>query len=360
MKEKLAAYAYLYLQRIKLADDNEKYLFLISFIASTYAISMQLFLLFFHLIIGDTILFFIYLCGFLIDLSLFWLVCKRRYPLFGILLSFVVIVETLLSSVCIGTDNFIIVYLFVALLMQIIIPYASIRIRALVVAALWGSMMALVYISNYMVPIKDIGEANTILAFFNIHLAFFGTVIQLTIGNAIWDMIMKFNLEKLEESESEANTDPLTGLLNRRYADTFFNKLRTGQLEQIWCVAMVDIDDFKRLNDTYGHRVGDGVLQFISDFFMSNLRSSDLVFRWGGEEFLILLKDASVALAFRVLDKLRGKLESEMIQTHDRTITVTVTIGVCPLDIQNVDKSIESSDRLMYEGKGLGKNMVVM
>jgi diguanylate cyclase (GGDEF)-like protein len=99
---------------------------------------------------------------------------------------------------------------------------------------------------------------------------------------------------------------------------------------------------------------------FISDFLKTNLRRRDLVFRWGGEEFLILLKDIDVVTAFNVLDKLRGRLASENIETHDLTLNVTVTIGVCPLDPEHIDQSIDTCDRLMYKGKDSGKNMVVM
>lgn len=361
MRKRLEALLHTHISPDALASDHEKHLFLISFVACTYAVTMQLFLLLFYLAIHVLPLFYLYLSGFLIDTLLFWLVNNRRYQLFGLLLSGVVIVETLLSAICIGTNNFLMAYLLVTLMMQIIIPYASARVRALVVAVLWGSLIALVLINHYVVPIKDIGEDNnTILTFFNVHLAFFGTLIQLTIGNFIWDVILKFNQEKLEKSKDEANTDPLTGLLNRRYANTFFKRLSAGQLEQLWCVAMLDIDDFKRINDANGHQVGDGVLMLIGDFIKTSLRKRDFVFRWGGEEFLILLKDVDVVTAFHTLDKLRGRLESENLEIHDKTFKVTVTIGVCPLDIQHVEQSIDRCDRLMYKGKIAGKNRVVM
>jgi diguanylate cyclase (GGDEF)-like protein len=280
--------------------------------------------------------------------------------MFGLLLTVTVIIHALATALCIGTKNFVIVYIPVTVMMQIIIPYASARVRTLMVALLWSSMVVIVLISHHLTPFTDIGEVNTILAFFNVHLAFFGTIIQLTIGNTIRSVIAKSNQEKLEKSKNEANTDPLTGLFNRRYASTFFRKLSANQLVQQWCVAMLDIDDFKLLNDAYGHSVGDGVLMLISDFFKTSLRRRDLVFRWGGEEFLILLKDIDVITAFNILDKLRGRLESKHLETHGKILNVTVTIGVSPLDIDNIEQSIEESDRLMYKGKASGKNIVVM
>jgi diguanylate cyclase (GGDEF)-like protein len=360
MREKLRKFLYNHLLRLPFTSDNEKYLYLISIIACIYAASMQFFLLLFHLVIRVSPLFFLYLCGFLINIFLVWLIKKRRYSLFGILLSLVVITLTLASVICVGANNLVIVYLLVTLIMQIIIPYASVRIRVSMIVALWCSAFALVAFNRYMEPIWDIGEANTILSLFNIHLAFIGIIIQLTVGNIIWDVIRRFNQKKLEESQYEANTDPLTGLFNRRYANTIFKRLSTGQLGQVWCVAMLDIDEFKLFNDINGHQVGDDVLMLVSDFIKTNLHKRDFLFRWGGEEFLILLKDVDVATAFRILDKLRNKIMSENFEIKNKTIKVTVTIGVYPLDIHNIEESIDMSDRLMYDGKTSGKNVVIM
>lgn len=359
MRKKLEAFLYRHLPLDSFVSDDEKYLHLVSLAACMYAVSMQFIVFLFYLANRIVSLFFLYFGGFLLDILLFRFVHKRRYMLFGLLLSAIVIVETLASAICIGTNSFVIVYLFVTLMMQILIPYASVRVRALVVAALWGSMVALVLINHYMTPITDIGKANTALAFFYIHLAFFGVIIQLTIGNTIRGVIAEDNRKKLEESQTNANTDPLTGLFNRRYADIFFRKLIAGQLEQLWCVAMLDIDDFKQINDTNGHQIGDEVLMLVSNYVTTSLRRGDLVFRWGGEELLILLKDVDVDTAFLTLDKLRGKIEAQSFKVQGKPLDITVTIGVSPLDIEHVMQSIDISDRLMYIGKAMGKNRVV-
>ncbi len=360
MRKKLEAFLSSHLPRQPLVSDEEKYLSLISRVACIFAAMMHLFLLFFYFAINVLPLFLVYLCVSLIDVFLFSLVKKRRYLLFGLLFSATAIIHTFLSAIYMGTDNFLTVYLLVTLMMQIIIPYAKILVRALVIVVLWTGMIALTIIDRHMTPVYDLAEANTILRLFNIQLAFFGTLIQLTIGNIIRDVIAKSNREKLEKSNNEANTDPLTGLFNRRYADTFFNKLSADKLERAWYVAMLDIDGFKALNDTHGHLVGDSALVLISDFLKTSLRKTDLVFRWGGEEFLILLKDVDVPSAFRILDKLRVRLESEDLIANGKNLKITVTIGVCLLDIDNVERSIYKCDRLMYEGKASGKNMVVM
>ncbi len=360
MREKLEIFLFDRLLCRSITSDNEKHLFLISYAASAYAIVIHLFLLLFHLFSGVSFLLFLSLCALLIDILLFILVRKRRYVLFGILLSGLVLVYALASAVCIGTDNFVMGYLFVTLMMQITVPYASVRVRALVVVALWGGMSALAFINHHMVPIWDIGAANAVLAFFNIQLAFFCTVIQLTFGNIILDVIARANRRELEENKTFANTDPLTGLLNRRYAATLFKRLSAGQLEQLWCIAMLDVDNFKEVNDVHGHQAGDAIIKSIGDFIKTSLRSRDFVFRWGGEEFLILLKDVDIATTYRILDKLRGKIEMNSIETQGKSLKVTVTIGACALDIDNVERSISTCDRLMYKGKTMGKNVVVV
>ena len=359
MKDRLKAFFYSRLSHYLPYSDDEKYLYLISLVACSFITAMHLVCLIIHYAINVLPIMFLCVFALLIDILLFWFVTKRRYKIFGILLSVIVIIHAIFSAIYIGTGNLIMLYLFVTLMMQMIIPYASIRIRGMMVFVLWAAMIALVMIGYHMVPIKDIGEAsNTILSLFNIHLAFFGTLIQMSIGNTIRGTIAKLNLAKLKESKHEANTDPLTGLFNRRYAEEIFRQLSNGQHEQLWCVAMLDIDDFKNVNDTYGHQVGDGVLVWLSKIISTSLRRTDFVFRWGGEEFLILLKDVDISTASYLLEKLRVKLESESFEIGNKTINITVTIGVAPLDLENIKESIEASDRLLYQGKNSGKNKV--
>lgn len=360
MIKKVEIFLYNRLLERSFINDHEKYLFLISLAACIYAVTMHVFLLCFYLVLGILPLFTLYFTGFLIDILLFWLVRKRHYPLFGVLLSASVMVHTVLSAISIGINNLVIMYPLVTLMMQIIIPYARMRIRSVVIFILWVCMIALVFIDHNMVPIWDIGEANTVLAVFNIQLAFLAILIQLTIGNTIMNTIMKANHKELEKSKDQANMDSLTGLFNRRYATMFFERLSKEQDEQTWCVAMLDIDDFKLVNDTHGHQVGDGVLISLGNIIKTNLRKTDVIFRWGGEEFLILLKDVDVPIAFQTLDKLRRKIAEETLETHGKTIKITVTIGVCPLDAHNVEQSVHMSDLLMYKGKASGKNTVIM
>ncbi|MGI6334619.1 MAG: GGDEF domain-containing protein [Saccharofermentanales bacterium] len=360
MNGKLEAFLDSFLSRHSSKSDDEKYLFLFSNAACLYAAAAHLFLLFFFLAVGILPLFLIYLSGFLTDLLTFRLLSKGHYVLSGILLSLSVMFHAISSAIGTGADKLYILHLLVTFIMQPIIPYAKIRIRILMGGALWVCMMALLFIQHFTTPIWDIGNASITITLFNVHISIIAIAIQLTLGNVIRDMIMNLKSTELEVLKTESNTDALTGLFNRRYADVFFERLSTGRAEQNWCVAMLDIDNFKLINDTHGHQVGDSVLVSIGNTTKANLRKTDFVFRWGGEEFLILLKDIDISDAFKILDKVRNNIASESLETHGKNLNITVTIGVCPLDIHNVSQSIHTCDHLMYKGKTLGKNIVLM
>ena len=122
---------------------------------------------------------------------------------------------------------------------------------------------------------------------------------------------------------------------------------------------MMDIDDFKHVNDTFGHECGDEVLIFVADFFSRNLRSSDMIFRWGGEEFIMILKHTDASTACAILEKLRQRLSETTIQTKVAPVNETVTMGVAVLDKNEYENGIKKCDDNLYIGKKGTKNVVV-
>jgi diguanylate cyclase (GGDEF)-like protein len=165
--------------------------------------------------------------------------------------------------------------------------------------------------------------------------------------------------QQMLEAIDDANTDPLTGLFNRRYADLFFSEIHNVNDDSNYFISILDLDDFKRVNDTYGHQCGDQVLVYVSHFIRSRLRKSDIVFRWGGEEFLIILKHVDASTAYTIFEKLRLALSQSPIETNEVTLHVTVTIGFGKLDINDVSSSIKACDDYLYAGKKKGKNIVI-
>lgn len=162
--------------------------------------------------------------------------------------------------------------------------------------------------------------------------------------------------------EKSANVDALTGLLNRRSIEASINKaifLARGE-GQNFSVLMCDIDNFKHVNDTYGHDCGDQVLKNIASVIKGEVRPEDLVFRWGGEEILIIVKGGEY-IAKAVAERCRKSIEDSSVNYNDREVKVTVTIGGATY-YQGVtrDDLVNKADKNLYEGKQNGKNQVVM
>lgn len=157
-------------------------------------------------------------------------------------------------------------------------------------------------------------------------------------------------------------TDPLTGVHNRQGMNRDLRRewtraLRTGQP---LCVALADLDLFKRINDTWGHCVGDRVLCAAARLFQRRLRPYDTVYRYGGEEFLFCLPNTDVVSAGRILDRLR-RVVSKMTVTCDdgQPVPVTVSIGVAQMvPGRSVQEAVAAADRALYAAKDAGRNRV--
>jgi diguanylate cyclase (GGDEF)-like protein len=165
----------------------------------------------------------------------------------------------------------------------------------------------------------------------------------------------------LEESKRLAATDVLTGLANRRHgSDTLARELaRAERYRHGFCVALVDIDHFKRVNDTLGHSVGDRVLAHVARVLRQAVRKSDLVARWGGEEFLLLLTSTPTGGARFAAERIRAAVAaSPFIDGDGNKLEITISIGVAMCQGQNADALIDAADRALYRAKSAGRNRV--
>lgn len=161
--------------------------------------------------------------------------------------------------------------------------------------------------------------------------------------------------------ENEANYDTLTKLLNRRSSDTYFDGRIQSYKEKDnkFSVLMCDIDFFKKFNDTYGHDVGDEVLVNVASTLTKTLRDSDTIFRWGGEEILIVLsgdEESSKVIA----ERCREAIEKMEIPHEDKILKVTITIGGASYeDGLSKEELLKQADDNLYRGKTSGRNKVV-
>ncbi|MGC9455913.1 MAG: diguanylate cyclase [Halothiobacillaceae bacterium] len=164
--------------------------------------------------------------------------------------------------------------------------------------------------------------------------------------------------------EIESGKDSLTQLLNRRFLPAIMSReiefaRRSGKS---FAVMLLDIDHFKQINDEYGHNAGDRVLQQVSSLILGNLRNGDFVFRYGGEEFLVLLVESTAESALRVAEKLRRLVEAEsFILADDTALGVTLSAGIAMHDGHpDYQRLIDQADRALYQAKDGGRNCCVL
>lgn len=173
---------------------------------------------------------------------------------------------------------------------------------------------------------------------------------------------MKRSHDDLEEENAKldamASHDALTGLYNRRSMDTFLKKADVSG--KTFSIIMCDIDDFKKVNDTYGHEAGDVVLKNVSRVISSSLREGDYVCRWGGEEILILATGTSLASAAMAAERIRRNIENTDNVSDDTHIKCTITVGAAESsEATSISDVINLADERLYKGKKSGKNRVI-
>lgn len=174
--------------------------------------------------------------------------------------------------------------------------------------------------------------------------------------------------EELQKGAEAANIDSLTELLNRRgfeakvraEYENLPNARRIGDAnERAIMFVMIDIDKFKGINDTYGHDAGDEVLRDVARYLRNYVRSSDVVGRRGGEEFVLALANSAEVPAVRIADELRQGVENLHIQWKGQHIPVTVSMGVADSeDTATMEEAISAADRALYAAKAAGRNRV--
>jgi len=162
--------------------------------------------------------------------------------------------------------------------------------------------------------------------------------------------------------ESISRTDELTQLPNRRYVlERLAQEVcRMKRTPAEMCICIADIDHFKNINDSFGHDVGDEVLQEVASTVSGILRKQDVVARWGGEEFLVMLPETSLSGGAVAMEKVRAAVESLRLRKYGDRVFVTITIGVAVTDGKvPIESSIVQADAALYRGKDSGRNQVV-
>ncbi|MCX7099234.1 MAG: GGDEF domain-containing protein [Methylococcales bacterium] len=194
--------------------------------------------------------------------------------------------------------------------------------------------------------LKMINYVNTMVAFAAIGI--------ITYYFRLASLALEHDLELL------AHTDSLTGLLNRRRMQEVLERQKALFLrnDSAFTFIIVDIDHFKKINDTYGHFCGDLVLSEAAASMKANLRKGDVLARWGGEEFLILLPDTDIKGAHRVAEHIRATIADKHFVLEGKAVSVTMTFGLAQYEGNSIDESLKLADNALYEGKEAGRNCV--
>ena len=197
-----------------------------------------------------------------------------------------------------------------------------------------------------------LNNASTFLLFFIIAILFSND------SMAMEQKLVKYN----KKIEKLAKTDALTGLPNRRDALERLEKhLKYSKNNDFFlCLAIGDIDFFKKINDTYGHEAGDAILVQLSNIFKETMEDKGFAARWGGEEFLFVFTQSNGDDSSLILNELRSKIHKTIFKYNDIEMRLTMTFGLEEYDFHNtVDNALNSADEKLYLGKSRGRNQVV-
>lgn len=165
-----------------------------------------------------------------------------------------------------------------------------------------------------------------------------------------------------EELREKAIIDPLTELYNRRY---LFDQLKQfftlhKRHEQQYSFTILDIDYFKKVNDTYGHQIGDAVLSHFACYLKGRFRSTDLIARYGGEEFVVVMHEVSLEKAYNLIEEVRREIEENILSIGTLEITYTFSAGVVSFDeVETLEEVINLADERLYAAKETGRNKVI-
>ena len=169
--------------------------------------------------------------------------------------------------------------------------------------------------------------------------------------------------QALARIEQLATRDELTGLVNRRHMTELMEQERQRGMRsgQTFCLAMIDIDHFKSINDHHGHAGGDGVLRGLAHEMASLKRGADVLARWGGEEFVLMLPDAGAATARAGVERLRAHVQSLRLRIGTEAVQVTISAGLAEhLAGESMAQTIERADRALYAAKRAGRDTIVL
>ena len=218
----------------------------------------------------------------------------------------------------------------------------------------WVSAVAIVTISVYLTVVSLAGQTRAM----RLH----ETKRQLRANELVLQQELAKNQSLQAELREQARRDALTGLFNRHHLNDIMERelARCARDGQPMSLLLIDVDHFKHINDTYGHQVGDEVLRATARLLSERTRASDMLFRYGGEEFLLVLSQADSAAAKEMAEELRLLYAASPLSPGNPAVLATLSIGVATFADHGVtfDHLLQAADQAMYRAKHAGRNRV--
>lgn len=315
---------------------------------------------------------FVYNVG--VTVFYFWvstvIVKKERYTFIFLSCFVEILLHSSIASIMLGWNWGFMIYTIALIPVTFYLTYTLPYFKGSVFAPVTISVMVGVCyvtikgITDHVPPVYPGSLPKEAHTFFN----YFNTMVALCMQllfSILFALEIRYMQHQLEQENSMlgeiANYDPLTHLLNRRSMNLHLkNALEQAVImSQPFCLILADIDDFKKVNDTYGHDCGDEILIAVADMISGSVREGDYVCRWGGEEILILLqKDLEVSS--QVANRICKDVAANVVHYKEISVSVTLTMGVSRYRAEKTIRSmIEEADQNLYYGKKNGKNQVV-
>lgn len=352
---------YAYMTQKKYKSDEELYRFVLMLVITVGAGFIHFFYVLFFLsavCYPLSILNALCLLGYTIA---YYQIRKDRFDMLAVFIATEIVLSTTISLFFVGADNYFFLYFYLVLLMQLVIPFQNRRIPVVISFSLIPFLVLSFHLDGGYLPPVELDGAKAVLTLVNMGFMFLSIVLLVTMDKTVRSFLDSYKQTKMEELQDQAFLDSLTGLYNRRYAEQYFKELaHSPLLAENTCLAIADLDDFKKVNDTFGHDAGDTTLKTVAEIMLDNTRKTDRICRWGGEEFLLIINSVTVADAYRTLDKVRQIIYDTPITHDDKEFPISITMGMAQMNVHDITGSLEVCDRKLYVGKNSGKNTVVM
>lgn len=266
-------------------------------------------------------------------------------------------------------------FLMVLLILYFFANYKQYTVKILYAVFLCAFRILLFYIYHYKEPLYPLSSSkeNTLQIINTITIFLCISIIAFVFSKGSQELESKL-IDYNYQLEKQANTDMLTGLYNRRkaleYMESLVGKRKPlGYMESImgshkdyqgFSLCICDIDFFKKVNDNYGHDVGDEVLKEIARIFMEEMQGRNFAARWGGEEFLLLFPGYNGDHAYMELEKIRRKIKDMKVKKDDAEVSVTMTFGLTEYDFNDdLNRVIKEADKKLYLGKEQGRDRII-